>query len=177
MRKTVPAFTGVYGCGVIGYTFAMHTESDRLNTLLETYLAADYRWHHEGQWRPLVIGHAAPVLDDAFPAAAQFGLLTAWNPQSVPQPEQRNRDADHALHEALEGSGLAYTPAFAAARNRTWKEASWLVIDMPPADLDRLAHRFGQLATLCWRRGEAVRLRMLAARTADGAHEFVDWIT
>lgn len=149
---------------------------DRLNDLLSAYLAAEYRWQRDGQWLPLVIGKPAPDVEDAFPDATRFGAVSAWNPQSVPQREQVNRDADHALHDVLECSGLPYRPAFATGRNRSWKESSWLVAGMPMSEFDDLAQRFGQLSTLWWERGEPVRLRMYAERPAGDEHAFVDWI-
>jgi len=154
----------------------MPDTSESLIALRDAYLAADYRWQHGGHWFPLAIGAPAVENEPVFPDATQIGVITAWNPRSVPQQEQVNRDADQAMHVVLEGSGLAYRPAFAAARNRTWKESSWLVIDMPLPELDALAHRFGQLSTLWWQSGKPVRLRVYAAIPAMGEHAFVDWI-
>ncbi|MEO6366137.1 MAG: DUF3293 domain-containing protein [Luteimonas sp.] len=154
----------------------MPETSESLIALRDAYLAADYRWQHGGHWFPLGIGAPAGEIGIAFPDAMHFGVITAWNPRSVPQLEQVNRDADHAMHDALESSGLAYRPAFAAARNRSWKESSWLVIDMPLPGFDALARRFGQLSTLWWQSGKPLRLRMYAAMPAMGEHAFVDWI-
>ncbi len=154
----------------------MPDTSESLIALCDAYLAADYRWEHDGHWFPLRIGEPAVEIETAFPDVTQFGVITAWNPRSIPQLEQVNRDADQILHDALESSGLAYRPAFAAARNRAWKESSWLVIDMPLPEFDALAHRFSQLSTLWWQSGKPVRLRMYAAIPAMGEHAFVDWI-
>ena len=153
----------------------------RVATLLAAYLTADYSWALDNAWYALRIGHAARELECAFPDAAGFGMLSAWNPQSVPRSDVVNRAQDRQLQMALESAGLRTRPAFAAAPNRSWREPSWLVVDLPVAQLDALARRFGQLGALFWHRGQPARLRMYAAesvRSADhAALDCVDWVT
>ena len=149
----------------------------RVAELLHAYLEADYRWELAGEWHPLVVGRRAHRLEQAFPDAQRFGLLSAWNPQSVVLPHSLNREADLRLHAALEAAGVAFRPGFSAARDRSWREPSWVVMDMELALLDDLTRRFGQLATLSWRRGEPVQLRMHASRPAlVPAHDAVAWL-
>lgn len=155
----------------------MPNPHDRMNALLDAYLAADYRWEHDGRWHPLVIGEPAPMVDGIFPGAREFGAVSAWNPHSVLRHAHTNRAADDALHALLLTGGRAFQPAFASARNRSWKESSWLVVDIPLPEFDALSRRFGQLGTLWWQRGQPVRLRMDAAPPAtDTGHAFVDWL-
>lgn len=156
------------------------TDDDaRVRRLALAYLDAEYRWELDGHWRRLEIG--APPGNDflrAHPHARSLGLVSAWNPQSVERAEAPNREADSAMQAALEAAGLPHRPAFAAARNRSWREPGWLVVDMSAAMLDALARRFGQLGTLHWQRGGPVRLRMYAAAPVDrsGLAECVDWL-
>ena len=138
----------------------MQTQNDvRIATLVDAYCTAEYRWEKDHQWYPLRIGQGAPEIEAAFPDSATFGLLSAWDPHSLPRPETINRSADEGLHTALLASGLRVVPGFSSAPNRSWREPSWVVLDMPGDAFDRLARRFGQLATLRWTRGEPVRLR------------------
>lgn len=151
----------------------------RIHELALAYLEGEYRWELDGCWHALAIGaQPVPEFMRAHPNARSFGLLSAWNPQSVERPETLNREADAALQAALEATGLAHGPAFAAARNRSWREPGWLVLDMPPSTLDALARRFGQLGTLHWERGGPVRLRMYAALPGRGAGlpDCIDWL-
>lgn len=149
----------------------------RLATLLDAYYSAEYRWELDGRWHPLRIGQLAPGLEAAFPASRCFGLLSAWDPHSVPRPDPLNRGADEALHTALLARGLPFRPGFSSAPNRSWREPSWVVMDMELEEFDRLAQRFGQLGTLRWQRGEPVRLRMYAHRPVLARdHAFLDWI-
>lgn len=149
----------------------------RIASLVQSYLDADYRWELDGQWHPLPIGAVARELQAAFPHARSFGLLSAWNPHSVERPEAENRAEDEQLGAALDASGLVHRAAFSSARNRTWREPSWIVLDMPVAGVDALALRFRQLATVHGVHGEPVRLRVyhpaLALPRDDG---LVDWI-
>jgi len=149
----------------------------RVAELLNAYLVADYRWQYDGGWHDVIIGLPTPGLELAYPDATSFGMLSAWNPLSVASSEAANREADQRLQVALAASGLHCVPAFASARNRTWREPSWLVMGMDTAAFDALAREFGQLGTLWWRPGSAVRLRMDAPRPAgiDDDRD-VDWI-
>lgn len=152
-------------------------DGTRIRALLPAYLGAEYRWQYEGDWHDIVVGLPHPGLELAFPEVATFGVLSAFNPMSIPQDMEANRRADDALHEILLASGYRFLPAFASARNRTWREPSWLVMGMPRGEFDALTHRLGQLGSLWWARGQPVRLR-IDARRPEGADndEFVDWL-
>ena len=146
-------------------------------SLLHAYHAADYRWEFNGRWHLLSIGAPAPSLDDAFPEASTVGLLSAWNPHSVERPESVNRTEDARLLAQLEGTGLVFRAAFSASRNRTWREPSWIVMDMPLDAFDALARAHGQLGTVHARRGEPVRLRMYSTPPAGvSGLGCVDWV-
>ncbi len=152
-------------------------DNARIVALVEAYLDTEYRWEQLGEWRPLRIGEPAADIDGAFPEASCFGLLSAWNPQSVQRLDPQNRSADQALHLQLIETGVICRPASASARDRSWREPSWLVVDMPSDHQDALARRFGQLGTLWWPRGKPVRLRLYAGQPVAAAdHPFVDWV-
>ena len=156
----------------------MHDRSHaRIAALLDAYLAADYRWEFQGDWRGLAIGEPAPDVDAAFPSTRRYALLSAWHPHSVVRDEGVNRAEDARLHELIRATGLACRPAFSSANDRSWREPSWLVLDMPADALDGMSREFGQLGTLAWERGGRVRLRMDAAAPAGYADtRCVDWL-
>lgn len=146
-------------------------------TLPGIYMAAEYKWEHDGQWRTIRIGERAPDLDATFPDATRFGMLTASNPGFATRSDTENRDADRLLQHELEQMDLRHRPAFAIAHNRTWKAYNWLVIDPEVDAFDALARRFGQIGTLLWPRNSPVRLRMRAKRPETVmAHPAIDWI-
>lgn len=149
----------------------------RIASLVQAYHAADYRWELDGRWLPLAIGSIPAALEAAFPRSRSFGLLSAWNPHSVERAEPENRADDEALGAALAASRLPHRPGFSSARNRSWREPSWVVVDMPLAELDDLARRFRQLGTLHAWRGEPMRLRIYHAPVpACAALHDVDWV-
>ncbi len=149
----------------------------RIAKLVRAYLAAEYRWENDGEWLNLRIGDDAPELRQRYPQARHFGLLSAWNPHSVPRPEPVNRSADDALHAALLANGCGFRPAFSSAANRSWREPGWLVVDMPVDGFDELSRRHGQLAALYWPAHGLVRMRVDAMRPgAYQGHRDVDWL-
>lgn len=149
----------------------------RIASLVQAYHAADYRWELDGRWLPLAIGAIASELELAYPLARNFGLLSAWNPHSVERAEPENRAADEALGATLAASGLLHRPGFSSARNRSWREPSWIVMDMPIDEFDALSRRFHQLGTVHAWRGEPMRLRMYHAPLPACADlGGVDWV-
>lgn len=157
----------------------LHLDEARVIALMHAYLDAEYRWEHDGQWYRLQIGTPATDLEAMFPDGREFGLLSAWNPQSVEQPDSVNRAADTALHAALRAHGIEFRPGFSSAVNRSWREPSWVTIGLPCQQLDALSRQFGQLGTLYCRRGEPIHLRMHHVRpeglTDVTGMECVDW--
>ena len=146
--------------------------------LPDRLLHADYRWELEGHWRVLRIGAPAPDLEDAFPDARRFGLLSAAKPGwAQAGGHGPAADGDRALQRALDGLGIQYRPACAISDNRTWKLYGWLVLDPETAAFDRLTRGFGQAGALLWARGQAVRLRISGPRPAEAPpHAAIDWI-
>lgn len=153
------------------------SDQNHLANLPSVYLAADYKWELDGDWRPLRIGERAVDLETAFADARSFGLISGANPAHILRSDPENRSADRALEQAIAALGLRYRPAFVAAFGRSWKAYNWLVIDPAIEAFDALARRFGQIGTLLWAHGEPVRLRMRARRPETvPAHPFIDWI-
>lgn len=149
----------------------------RIAALVRDYLAARYRCECGGDWRAMAVGAPAAEVERCFAAARCFGLLSAWNPMSVPRPRPENEAADAALEGALAATGNAACRSLASAADGGWEEPGWLVPGLAPPALDALARRSGQLGVLHWRRGEPVRLRILHPRPAGWrGPASVDWV-
>ena len=110
--------------------------------LVRAYLAAEYRWHHGGDWHDLRIGLQAPALELLYPDRGTFGMLSAWNPRSVEQSEAVNREADRALRDDLASTGLPFLPAFGSALDRSWREPGWVVMGMSLVKFDALSRKY-----------------------------------
>jgi hypothetical protein len=149
----------------------------RIAELIHAYLVAEYRWEVDGRWLNLRIGEPSPEAWTYAPEARSMGLLSAWDPYSIPRPEMVNRTADQRLHRELLDSGLPFRAAFSSAANRTWREPSWLVAGLAAPAFDAMFRRYGQLATLYWTPGQTVRLRVDTARPAGFASDHdIDWL-
>ncbi len=149
----------------------------RIAELVHAYMIAEYRWERDGHWFNLRIGEPAPDVWTQLPEARSVGLISAWDPYSIPRPEAVNRIADQSLHRELMETGVAFRAAFSSASNRSWREPSWLVADLSAPAFDALSRRYGQLATLYWAPGTPVRMRVDAARPAGFSGDAdIDWL-
>ena len=178
-HRQVPEFTGrrVWVKPCLMQSSLLFAGEARIAELVRAYLAAEYRWEQGGEWLNLSIGDDAPELRQCYPDARHFGLLSAWDPYSIQRPQTVNRSADDALHAALEASDCSFRPAFSSAANRSWREPSWLVADMPVDRFDALSRSHGQLASLYWPAHCVVRMRVDARQPrADESHHAVDWL-
>lgn len=87
----------------------------------------------------------AELLDRAALDCAAY--LTAWNPQSVPQSEERNAIAHRHLVYEIESRAWPYFRGCGLDPSGDWSaEHSVLVLDMPVEDGCDIGRRFGQAA-------------------------------
>jgi hypothetical protein len=144
--------------------------------LADAYLAARYSVAIDGRDWPLSVGRKAGEVERRL-MAGSYLFLTAWNPASRPAPDAENRRADERLRDRFREFGHAAHPARGGDADGGNAEPGWLALDLPPAEADALAREFGQLGSLYWRRGEPLRLRMLAPRPAGyPGHPHLDWV-
>src|SRR3546814_21095833 len=74
-------------------TLPADTVHATISELGRAYLAADYRWQHDGDWHELNHGLQEPALELLYPDRGTFGMLSARNPRSDECAEAVNRDA------------------------------------------------------------------------------------
>ncbi|MBE5316533.1 MAG: DUF3293 domain-containing protein [Xanthomonadales bacterium] len=75
-------------------------------------------------------------------------FITAWNPHSLPQPDQRNRRDMRALQGAVEALGLPALKAIGRAFEGDYSEPSLLVAGLGLDQAQALMQRFAQNACL-----------------------------
>lgn len=148
--------------------------------LAAAYAVARYVVALDGDTLPLRVGEPATDLEAYWPAE-RYAFITAWNPASEPRSDTANAAADALLVSRIDSNGTPRHPAWAEDPNGQWHEPGWLMADMDDAVTDRLALEFGQAAVLAWRRGEAVRLRLLMPRPDDANLDdqlatCIDWL-
>jgi hypothetical protein len=124
-------------------------ELTRHNDLLAAYAAAHYKV--TGAPTPFVlrIGQRSAELASLHLASAvtSSAFLTAWNPHSVPQPENINRAAQERLQRALVAMGLTLLDGFGEDPSGAWAgEPSTLVLGISRSEAVRVGREFGQLA-------------------------------
>lgn len=107
---------------------------------------------------------------------ATYLFITAWNPAPEAATPAENLQADDRLEALIRDSGLPHYRSLGSNAQGGAVEYGWLVLDTPESLADAWGREFGQAATLFWRRGQAVRLRMLWPRPAELADDpHTDW--
>lgn len=152
------------------------TDTQEAAQLAAFYLAAHYFvsvGHREWLFG---VGQCAADLEREL-GGSQYLFITAWNPASASATVNANLAADERLQARLKASGCEYHSALGSNAQGGAVEYGWVVVDVPEETGDAWAREFGQAGTLRWRRGEAVRLRMLRPpplEADDAAH--TDWV-
>mgnify|MGYP001489801185 CR=1 FL=1 len=91
--------------------------------------------------------------------AAAWAYVTAYNPGSVPAPEEQNRARQRELEETVRGMGLPFFRGEGKGDDGGWPaEPSLLVLGIAEEEALRLARRFGQAAVVFGERGGPARL-------------------
>ena len=143
--------------------------------LAEAFVNTAYIAECERGQIEVAIGHLATKLEAEMPSKS-FAFITAWNPGGDRRTDDENNDADRALVHLIDSYRVDRIPMHAVSPDGAWFEAGWLVCDVSRVTLDQWARSFGQLGTLWWQRGHAVKLRMYGARPDENDNVFVDWI-
>ena len=112
----------------------------------------------------LRIGARHPAFDmEVRTAGAQdWAFLTGWNPGSLPRSAELNAQAQAELLRVIEELRLVSWPAEGKADGGGWREESVCVLDLDPTRAVAVGRRFGQLAVVVGRVGEAARLLVVA---------------
>ena len=130
--------------------------------LLQSYLDACYIVHLGGESTlQLLVGHATPALD-ALPSAQShvWALINPGNARSAPWPEALNARRMDMLMRLLRQRGLQSSMTESYAEDGSWAERGVLIHDIALRQLDALAVRFGQHATLIGAADRPVQLRL-----------------
>jgi len=108
--------------------------------------------------------------------AGHYLFITAWNPAPSAATVAQNTAADERLQARIRDGGFRFCSSLGSNAQGGAVEYGWVVLDVPVETADAWAREFGQAATLYWRRGEPVRLRMLWPRPPGVADEpYTDW--
>lgn len=133
----------------------------RTPELEAAYLATDY-WVEDAPNGPFAIrvGEISIELEELLleEVAVEWAYVTACNPGSMPLSDEENRARTECLRDSLIAPGMRFYPGVAVGDDDSWREASFLVLDLSEGDALGLAKRFGQNAIVAGRIGEPARL-------------------
>lgn len=88
-----------------------------------------------------------PVLALLRGPAEPWGYLTAWNPAGVLLPHSTNHIRQRRLRDELKGDRHCFYPGIGVGPD-IWREPSLFIPGITYAQLDAMAHRFGQLGVV-----------------------------
>jgi|SRR6185312_3637753 hypothetical protein len=122
-------------------------------------------------WSAIHVDEPLPAALQAVVGTHDWGFITAWNPRSVPRPDEENLAAQQQLLAALRGDDavLAIHPGVGVGISGSatdWYEPSLFVIgagllDAGTGTLERLCREYAQHAYVCGRAHAPARLRVL----------------
>jgi hypothetical protein len=143
----------------------MSAPDTSVQELVAAYHAARYAVRLRGGIRvELLVGEAVPrALAEVLSACAigdcaTGGLITAWNPYSVPATRDDNRRRQRELLPRLRGASAVVHAG--AGWGAGWREPGFAPLGIASGALDALAREFRQNAILTFSAGERVRLRL-----------------
>lgn len=138
------------------------TESASRSSLLDAFLATEYRVEIDGRVHVLRIGQQHQRFDRAI-GNRPWVSITACNPGSEVRSESANRPANEALAQAARVAGLAFWPALHQATDGSgMDEAALLIAAAEPEWIHHQARHFGQLGVVCGQPGGAAELWLYA---------------
>ena len=112
--------------------------------LLDAYLSACWTVDAPGGSLRVEPGSPAPA------ALRPAGIVTAWNPASLPHSLEENRRADAELGACLAAQGLSAwrTQSQGADLDPAWEEPGWCLAGADRDVVVRMGARYGQNAVL-----------------------------
>jgi hypothetical protein len=134
------------------------TESASRSSLLDAFLATDYRVECDGHAHVLRIGQRHPEFDRAI-GDRPWVSITACNPGAQFRSEVANQRANELLAQSAQAAGLAFWPALHQATDGSgMDEAALLVLAAEPEWIHHQARHFGQLGVVCGQPGGVAEL-------------------
>jgi hypothetical protein len=138
------------------------TESATRFSLLDAFLATDYRVEIDGYAHILLIGQRHSRFDRAI-GDQPWVSITASNPGAQALSGSANRQANESLQRATRAAGLAFWPALHQATDGSgMDETALLIAAAEPEWIHHQARRFGQLGVVCGQPGGAAELWLYA---------------
>jgi hypothetical protein len=131
------------------------------------YLAARYRIDIGGRWIERRIGVVDAGADSLLAAAGCrtcWSIVTPCNPGSIALPAAVNAQRLADLQAAVRAAGWRHLPSENSDVGGRWPEAGLCLLDVGTDRVHVLAARFGQLAFVHGRLGDAPALAWVAAR-------------
>jgi hypothetical protein len=145
------------------------TESAIRFSLLDAFLATDYRVEIGARAYVLRIGQRHPEFDRAI-GDRPWVSITACNPGAETRSEAANQRAHERLAQAAKAAGLAFWPALHQATDGSgMDEEALLVLAAKPEWIHHQARHFGQLGVVCGQPGEAAELWLYADLDGQGS--------
>ncbi len=83
--------------------------------------------------------------------AGPLHVVTAWNPQGLEAPIERNREANVRLAAELDGMGVTTWQTTGVGEGGSWTEEGFTVAGLSDAEALALARRYDQRAVFTWR--------------------------
>ena len=94
------------------------------------------------------VGKVYPNLDRAIKPLNTWAFITAYNPLPKILSDSENTIRNNNLKQDIESLGFQFYTGYGIAKDKSWKEESFLIVGIEKQEAKKLGAKYGQLAIL-----------------------------
>lgn len=112
----------------------------------EAFKNTDYIANINNKVITINIGKTQVELDNLIKPVKQWAFITAYNPLPKILSDNENKSRNEQLRQDVENLGLKVFTGFGIAKDKSWKEDSFLIVGIGKEKAIKLGTKYGQLA-------------------------------
>lgn len=112
----------------------------------EAFKNTDYIVNVNDREITINIGKTQIEIDDLIKPVKQWAFITAYNPLPKILLDVENKTRNRQLKKDAEGLGFQVYTGYGIAKDKSWKEDSFLIVGIDKEEAKQLGIKYGQLA-------------------------------
>lgn len=124
----------------------------------EAFKNTDYIVNINDKVITINIGKTQNKLDNLIKPLKQWAFITAYNPLPKILSDNENKSRNSKLKQDAEKLGFQVYTGYGIAKNKSWKEDSFLIVGIDKKEAIQLGAKYGQLAIVTGSRNSKTEL-------------------